>query len=282
MNDAEPIKSHIGDKPGILLPRYDLSEAELLAREASLIDEVNDRFEGKEDLYAVWVKPQSEYADILRTQESYYWPSMDEIMADHETSSLFLALVDTRNDRNEVVHGFRVTGNLAFGVSGVSKEGDSLDESSTGIVLIDDIVNSNQNFTVEEFREYYDSRGFDVSKFISVETNFNRPGLTNRVERYNGLPATQVGYLSLFQLCDKEGLSVNETAIFASLNDEAITSLGLMGAEYEALAGRNDLMTPIENGEFDPEYKPVAIPATEVNLNIFREIAVFAAPTITI
>src|SRR5690606_22973665 len=116
------------------------------------------------------------------------------------------------------------------------------------------------------------------------ETNLRRKG--EKPENYNGLPLSQVGYISLFKLVESKGLSVGEAAIFAHLNKAAIVSLQAVGAEYEPIAGREDLKTPtiLADGskDFDFDYKPVAIPATPQNLKVFGELTPFAAPQMAI
>lgn len=262
-------------------PRYDLSAEELQAREQELVRTVKKKFDDQDDLYAVWISPESPYADILRAQESFYWEHIQEIMAPHERQSLFLALVDTREGSDKIVHGFRISGGGVFTEDDRRVAQDiEIDPNSTGLVLIDDLINSEQGVTAEDFRGYYQARGFNVSKFISVETNFRRPGMEERVPRYNGLPASQVGYLALFQFCDREDLGVNESAIFASINHASVMSLGLVGLEYESIVGRDDLRTPVEDGKFDSDYKPVMIPASEKNISIFRTISKLAAPSL--
>ncbi len=43
---------------------------------------------------------------------------------------------------------------------------------STGLIIIDDIINSGQNFSIDNFITYYKNRGINLEDCVSVETNF--------------------------------------------------------------------------------------------------------------
>lgn len=243
------------------IPRYDLSVEEVNELQGALITDLNQRVNEHPDLYSVWLQPHLPYADLVRKFETKYWGDMSDIMAAHEDESLFLALVDLREgNNNQIVHGFRVSAALP---AVERAEGEA--PESTGLVLIDDIAQSGQDFSVAEFLDYYRQRGFNPAKFITVETNFR----VAKAPRYNDLPMAQIGYISVFEMLSRSGVSENETAIFAALNKLAVLSLKGAGIEYEPIAGRPELRIPVADGEFDDNYTAVAIPASKANLKVF-------------
>lgn len=248
-------------------PRYDLNEQEIEQLESELAERLRDR---EDNLYALWIPPTSKYADIIRTGETKHWPEMSAIMETHEGESIFLAMFDTRGGMNKVVHGFRVSRSPANGFGA--------DENHTGIVLIDDIIDSGQNLTAQEFREYYQSKGINLAQSPSVETNFR----IQKTEKYNGLPLTQIGYIAIFQTLAEGGeeVEVDKAAVFASLNQVAVDSLSAVGLDFEPVVGRQDIKTPVADGEFDDDYTPVAIPANANNLKVFEGLVGFAAPVV--
>ncbi len=247
---------------------YSLSPEQITNYEQQLASLIDEKIGLADDVYAIWMEPSSSFANIVRTYEKTFWHDIDEIMAPHEDDSLFLALFDARGDVGKVVHGFRV--------SRGSQEFQNDESDSTGIVLIDDIVNSGQGFTAAEFRAYYRNKGIDLSKCLSVETNFK----VQRAEHYNGLPMSQIGYIAIFDLI-KDSLD-DDLCIFASINNLATQSFQLVGIQYEPIAGREDLKIPVSEGEFDDDYTGVALPPTKKNVDIFTNLIPFAAPSIRV
>lgn len=269
-------------EPGNKNITHELSPDELAQNQSQLVDLADRELNGEEGVLAVWINPGHPQANTIRTLEAKVMPEFPEVMADYEMSSMFLAIVDTRNGVDRVVHGFRVTG-AARDESGNVVLGPNLGSEKTGIVLIDDVIASGQGVEVQDFYQYYTSKGLNLNKSMSVESNFR---VDDRVEDYNGLPMSNVGYLALFQLVESMGLNEGEAAIFAALNEKARRSLTQTGAEYEPLLGREDLKTPTVNEDgtpgFDEEFQLVAIPASKQNIDTFRSISVFAAPQVTI
>lgn len=261
-------------------PNYYLSPEELGQLQEDLVKEVEAVYGKKEDVYAVWIEPHHRLADLVRTQEAKIFPEIPEVMEDYEDQSMFLALLDTRDGLNHVVHAFRISGT---GLKDKVLEGAAVevaDENKTGIPLVDDILDSGQDITAQEIKEYYQEHGIKLAKCLSVETNFR----IEKVARYNDLPVSQAGYIALFQLAEKQDVSNGDSAIFAHLNTDAINSLSMVGIEYTPIAGRQDLKTPTvgKDGskDFDDHYSPVAIPASQKNLDIFGQLVPFAAPSL--
>lgn len=264
------------------VPRYNLSELEIANGESELSRIVQEQFGEKQDVYALWIDSRHPLSNVVRSIElQEYFDEIEDVMRDYEDQSMFLTLYDTRGERGRIAHIFRISGAGLDDEKGVIAQHER-DANRTGIVLIDDIINSGQNFTAQDFYDYYDKIGLDVDRCISVETNLKRKAV--ETDKYNGLPLSQIGYISLFKLVEARGLAVGEAAVFAHLNSAAIISLQAVGMEYEPIAGRDDLKTPTVNKDgstdFDEGYKPVAIPATTKNMQIFHDLSAFSAPQV--
>ena len=263
--------------------RHDLDPTEMAQGEQQLIDMSREKLEGQEGVVAVWISPQNPLANVVRTHEAHKMPEFPAVMADYEMSSMFLALMDTRDGADRMVHAFRVTGAARDeeGNVGVNPE---IRQDKTGIVLKDDVIESDQGLTIQDFYDYYTAKGVDLKRTMSVESNF-RIG-EKKVPRYNGLPMSNVGYLALFNLIESRGGEEGEAVIFAALNRLARVSLSQAGVEYEPLVGREDLRTPSVDDEgnptFDDNFQLVGITESRQNMEAFTAILPFAAPQIYI
>ncbi len=249
--------------PTLPKPRYDLDPDELKKVEEDLVNEINS-ISPIPDVYCVWVQPDSPYANIARTQEALHWSYIAEVMSDKEDRSQFLLVVDTRDPASQ---GVKRVSRITFAVE------DPETEQSTGMAIIDDVIDSGQGLTLEAFVDFYKDKGVDISRCFSVETNIR----VEKANRYNELPLAEVGYLAMFKKIDElrqGGLSY----IFATINQDSINSFKLIDLQAEPIAGRNDLQTPAENGEFDQDFQTVALPTTDHNVGIFRNIESLCAP----
>lgn len=245
-------------------PDYNLTEVQIALLEADLGTRLSQEMGLKEDLYSLWVNPNSIYANIARTNERKYWKYMPEIMSEHEDQSLFLMIYDTRAGRNEVVHGTRISG---FTPDGLKEENEK-----TGLIIIDDIINSDQGLTAKNFRDYYTSRGIDLMKCITVESNVS----IAKTKRYNGLHTPDLAYLSIFKNLVSRGGNPGDSYVFAVINMPTVLSFGRIGLDYESLAGMKNLRTPSTPGHFDDDFIPVAMPHTDESHKIFQDIEEFA------
>lgn len=251
--------------PAHINPRYDLDPDEIATREAMLLTELST-ISPYPDIYCVWIQPDSPFADIVRTYEARHWSYISDIMADKDSSSEFLIVVDTRNPDTQGVK--RVT-RITFANT------DSRAAGRSGMAIIDDVINSDQGLTLEKFIRYYEEKGVDISTCFSVETNIR----IKQADRYNGLPLAEVGYLAMFKKINQlrqGGLSY----IFATINHDSIKSFKLIDLRAEPLVGRCDIRTPDEKGGFDNNFQTVALPTTEHNLGIFEQIVGLSAPDI--
>lgn len=246
--------------------RYDLNPDELSRLEGRLLAELGERGASEPGVYCVWVDSQSEYADIVRTHETNEWEYIPTIMADKECSSEFLIVVDSRDPQTQ---GVKRVSRITFVKDAYLTEG------MTGMAIVDDVIRSNQGLGFEDVVNYYADLGVDVKKCFSVETNIR----VEQADRYNGLPLAEIGYLAMFHRIDElreGGLSY----IFSTINQASIDSFELIDLRAEPLAGREDIRTPAEEGEFDDDFVTVALPTTEHNLGIFQQIASLSAPEI--
>lgn len=244
-------------------PNYDLSEEELEELETRLIQEISTT-SSEPDVYCVWTSANSPFADIVRTHEKKHWDYISSVMDDKDAQSKFLLVVDTRDGATAGVK--RVT-RITF----ANKEPDN--ESLTGMAIIDDIINSEQGLSLEEFMQYYNEKGVDISKCFSVETNIK----VQKADRYNGLPLAEIGYLAMYKQIENSrtgGLAY----IFATINQDSIDSFDLIDLKHERIAGHSDVATPTDDGSFDVNFIPVALPTHQHNLDIFRSIISMSAP----
>jgi len=263
------------DKPRTDTDPYHMSPERAGTLENELLAHVNARTD-RETVHAVWLPQESEYADLIRTLECEKFPEIADVMRPFEKQSVFLALVDNRPEVQRIVHAFRLT-SLSHADMEIP-EGDT-----TGVALLDDIIDSDQDLTASEVKDYYEKQGIDLAKCVSVETNF-RVGEKVKVE--DGLPVSQKGYLAIFRELERGGVHEGNAAVFAHLNRPAVSSLGMAGVEYGPLAGREDLQTPTVTPDgqriFDDKYRPVAIIATSHNVQVFQDLMPFAAPEVSV
>ncbi len=243
-----------------------LSAEELANQQADLVAEIRSRG-GEDEVYAVWVKPRGKYANVIRTLETNIFPEMPDVMDGYEDECEFLTLVDTRPGAERIVHAFRLS------VPHEDKE------EGLQIVLLDDLVKSDQGLTEEALVDYYAERGISLNtQAASVESNFF---VGEKVEAPKGIRISDLGYIAIFKHVAEEG---GAKVIFAHLNDNAVKSLGEINVQDEPIAGLTGLQTPTvsEDGvkSIDKKYHPVAIEGTEHNLGVFRDLSVFAAPAI--
>lgn len=252
---------------------YNLTEAQFKELEERLLAKV-DAESDQQAVHAVWMRHDSEFASLVRTLESAQFPEIADVMEPFENQSVFLALVDNRPDATRIVHAFRLT---SLGLAGMEiPEGDT-----TGVALLDDIADSEQGVTASQIKRYYEEKEIDLTKCVSVETNFR---VGEKVATETGLPVSQLGYLAIFRALERMGIEENKSAVFAHLNVPAVSSLSAVGIEWNPIVGRDQLKTPTvdEDGSkgFDIKYTPVEIPGTARNMQVFRDLMPFAAPEV--
>jgi len=255
-------------------PDYYLSQEQFDTQQADLIAKVEAQ-QPEPGIYSAWLDPRHPDANLVRTLEAQIFPEIPEIMEPFEDQCVFLTLIDTRPDAKRIIHAFRLSWP---GSDRNAHTGASIGPED--IVLLKDIIDSDQGLSAEDLRAYYEAKGVDFAKSMSVETNFR---VGEKVEPINGLPVAQLGYIAIFQGMNSQQDIADKAVIFAHLNRPAVASLGAVGIEYEPIAGRADLQTPTVGDEkFDNKYSPVCIPASAKNLEIFSNLTPFAAPQVEV
>jgi hypothetical protein len=240
-----------------------LSEVEFEGTEMKFVGELRERGFA-DDVVCVWLTADEEYANLVRTLEARTFPELPELMADYEHVSVFGALVDPRGE-GRIAHGFRLSTAASNPEAPVSRSG-------LGMPLVDDLFDSGQGLDPAVFIRYYQEAGVDLTKCISVETNFV---VGSRTKSNNGQATPVLAYLSMFSILENIGVETGNACIFTHLNRPASISLGAMGVEYGPIAGRQDLQTPTVVG-FDSRYRPYSIEATPTNIAVLQRGSQFA------
>ncbi|MCA9312874.1 hypothetical protein H6801_01295 [Candidatus Nomurabacteria bacterium] len=278
MNQHEDIITIKPEKKGEYI-RYNLDSNEFDILQADLINCIKQKADENVGQIAVWFGSDSRYANLVRTLEAVVFPEITTfISAEVEDCSKFLVIVDPDSADGRIVHAFRSTGqrfnegNFAFSDNSI--------EQSTGIAMLEEVLDANPGLSREELVGYYSSRGIDLSECISIETNFR---VGEKLETENGLRTSDLGYIAIFNTVTNNDDGRANYGIFAHLNEQAITSLSTIGVSFETVAGRDDLGTPSSTeGQFDEHYYPYFIPASETNMSVFRQLVPLGPPEISI
>jgi hypothetical protein len=215
-------------------PKYDLDPDQLNALEAELVDAIRGGA-CSEGITAVWIGPEHRFANIIRTHEALPFPEAQDLSAADESKTLFLALVDTRPGSSRVVHGATVCG------AGAPDEGSIAGSAvSTGFITIDSLIELG-NFSACEFESYYASGNIDLTRCLSVETNFR---VGQRVPDAWGLSTSAIAYLMFFRFLVRSGARRNRALVFADVNSVSRLSFQRTGIMWAPLMGRTDLVSP--------------------------------------
>jgi|GEM_PF-601670 len=227
---------------------YDMPEEEFKRLESELVASIKDQHP-EPDVYAAWISPEHPYANILRTAEIEYFPEIPELVTDEvEQQSLFYALIDTRNGEDRIVHGARLSG-LSLEES---NPGAHINGEVPGFIVIDELI-SDGKLSPEEFKAYCVNHGIDTKKSFSVETNFR---VGDRVPSRNGVRLTDIAYMTFNDILGDSG-SVDEGAVFASINKASLISFGRAGIGFAPVP-----YTPDPSSK-EEKYKPVSLPYSE-------------------
>ncbi|MDB5165751.1 MAG: hypothetical protein JWM00_641 [Candidatus Saccharibacteria bacterium] len=249
--DNEVERDQDKDRPSFA--RYDLDAEELEQIEHKMVGYVEKRV-AEQGIAILWVSPSHNFSNFIRTHEAHYFPEVAEVSDEDESNTLFLALIDTRDDSRRVVHGATVM-YPKFMQNGVSRseraEQDGIE--TTGFYTIDSLIERG-NFTADEFTQYYTDKGMDLSKCLSVETNFR---IGERPDDFSGLKPADITYVALYERLMSTTPPLLGAAIFATINDKQIQSFERVGLKYEPIMGKTDLNT--EESELGIKSLPVAL-----------------------
>lgn len=213
------------------VPRYDLSPDELADLESHLVAEVH-KASSAPGITVAWIRPDHPFSDVVRCSEAKLFPEVVEVSRDDELRSLFMVLVDTRPEVMRAVHAGTVSGSRALA--------NTRSDHSSGMITVDALI-APDNFTLQEFRDFYTARGLNLDACIAVETNFH---IVKRARRWNGMPVSNIAYMAYFSELVRQGAELGTYAIFASMNSAQVVALRRMEFRFEPLMDREDLVTP--------------------------------------
>jgi hypothetical protein len=246
-------------------PRYDLNPEELKLLESELVESVKAAgLTGQ--VVATWISPRHKFANVIRNYEAKYFPEVADLDDTTEDETLFLALVDTREGSDRVVHAATISSGTALNNPEARSDDRHGDEEHTGFYSIDDLIDMG-NFTKEEFVDYYTSRGIDLSKCIAVETIFR---IGDKVKGFNGLRIADLTYLMIMKMFMAGQPEINKSGIFANINRATAISFKWAKLNYQPLMGRRDLKTSDSLRGLD--FTPIIIPFDDNNHPIFEKI----------
>ncbi|MEI7683272.1 MAG: hypothetical protein WCJ24_03170 [Candidatus Saccharibacteria bacterium] len=226
-------------------PRYDLSEKEMELLERDLLEDLEKQLRPKrrlskerrnyklpEKIYAVWLDPDSRYANVVRTREAELFPEVKELPPEIEADTKFVAFVDTRKGKRRIVH--------ATTISGVEQGPKDLDrETHTGFTTIDDLIDMG-NFTAQDFRNYYAEKKIDLDSSVSIDTNFR---VGEWVKDFEDINVAFLAYVTIFKILERRRPEVGDAGAFCSINQKSIDSFISFGLDCELLMGRQDFTT---------------------------------------
>lgn len=244
MSEQSKLDSVEQAHPEAFSAKYNLSEKELSTLETAMVSYVEERQESP-GISALWITPTHTFSNFVRTHEASYFPEVAEVSDGDEDNTVFLALVDTRESSKRVVHGATLMR--------PKTPHNGEETSTTGFYTIDSLI-ERDNFSQEEFYEYYANKGVDVTKCLSVETNFR---IGEKPEALNGLKPADIAYVALFQKLIASQPKKGESLIIATINERQSQSFDRIGLKHEPILGRTDLST--EESELGIDSQPVTI-----------------------
>ena len=239
---------------------YHLPEAQVKALERELVSAIKTEY-STPDVYAAWIAPDHRFADAIRTLEARQFPEMPDLVNENvEKRSIFMVLVDTREDEDRIIHCTRLSG---LTTPSGSQETDA---ESSGFIVIDEAIGKNE-LTLEDFHTFCERNELDVKSSISVETNFR---VGEKVPERDGLRISDIGYVTFFRKILEKGGEVDHAGVFASINVGTRKSLGAIGVK--------SILIPVETSTQraeDEAYELVAIPASAETSRILTELGQF-------
>lgn len=254
---------------------YHMTPNEFIRTQSSIIEEVEYLSDGLPGVYGVWIGQDTPYANAIRSleEQTKEFKGIEAVVTDEvEQRSVFFALVDTRAGANRIIHATRLSGS-------VFQDGEAKginEANSTGFIAIDELTETDQGFTADDFYRFYESIGVDLTKCVGVETNFT---VGERSESgVPGLRVSDLGYIAIFNQLVEAGLEVDRSSVFAFVNSKTENSLAAVGVVMEPLVGRADLRAPSLEGGLTDDFRPVRIPLDQATVDRFTEMSVLGVP----
>lgn len=211
--------------------QYDLSGEELVRREKELVEAIKV-WHPAPDVYAAWVAPNHRFANVIRTLEKGPFPEIPNLVNDRiEEESLFYVLVDTREGRDRIIHGARLSG-----LSLDKWDADAhINMQVPGFVVVEELIGNGQ-ITQDEFQGYCRERGIDPKKSFSVETNFR---VGTKVPDWHGVRIADIAYMNFNRILGESGADT-DGAVFAAINRASRISFSYSGIEFDPVPVRPD------------------------------------------
>ena len=228
---------------------------------AATIVEAARRVEPSSDgLAAVWLEHDAPAAEYLRAEEALVFPEVPELLTTEvEEQCMFLGIVDTEAGR--VLHGTRFSAPSIRRASGAPARG-------SGFVLVDELIEESDTFTVDVFRSRYDEETLERS--FSIETNFR---IGEKVRLRSGARVAHLGYLALFRLVERLRPSGTESLVFGAQNEVAVRSVSALGIPAHPLSG-----FPAQRNDPDRVYRPMVFSVTDATRAVFDALESVALP----
>lgn len=250
------IIGNIGAHDPVFVPRFDLDTEELRAVELEMSDNARELF--GDTVSIAWVSADHPFSNFFRTHESRYFPEVEETDPEYDVNQVYLAVVDTRDGRSEVVHGASL-----MGFREVLDADGEVDQSKTGLYTVDSLIEYG-NFSRSEFEAYYSGVGIDFSQSIGIETNFRT---SEKFERFFGMKSSDLAYLTVVNSLIAGNAPIGKTLVFATINQMQIDSLSRVGVDIEPLMGRDDFRT--EEAELGGYSMPAVVLINDRCVEIF-------------
>jgi len=210
-------------------------------------------------LVNVWIRYDSAAADFVRAHEAAIFPEVPDLLSDEvERQCMFSAIVDVADER--VLHASRMSGPRI-------RAGNGGGAARSGFVIIDELLDEHDSFTVDDFFARYDEQTRNLS--FSIETNFR---IGERRSLASGARVAHLGYLALFRLVERVRPRGATTLIFGGFNDVTVRSLNALDIAVAPLSG-----IP-HQGPSDTVYRPSVIPSTDETSVIFETLESVALP----
>ena len=246
-------------------PRYDVKQDDLDLLETAMLEYVDSIVKTPTSV-ALWVSADHPFANFVRTHEARYFPEVTEVSPEDDESTIFLTVVDTRPDVRRVVHSATVMRSLL-------NEEELSESSRTGFYTVDSLIERG-NFSLQDFMDYYNEKNVDLSRAVSVETNFR---IGDKPPDFNGLKSSDVAYVAIFELAvgDAGATDRGRAAVFATINSSQARSFERIGLETDKLMGRSVDEFTTEESELGVESAPIAILYTKACDELFAELKQF-------
>jgi hypothetical protein len=227
---------------------------------AAIVETARQVQPSSDGLAAVWLEHDAPAADYLRAEEARVFPEVPGLLTTEvEEQCMFLAIVDTEAGR--VLHATRFSAPSIRRASGAA-------DSGSGFVLVDELIEESDTFTVEVFKSRYD--GPTLERSFAIETNFR---IGEKVTLRSGVRVAHLGYLALFRLVERHRPRGAESFVFGAQNEVAVRSVSALGIPAHPLSG-----FPAQRNDPERVYRPMVFSVTDATRAVFDALESIALP----